>query len=112
MNILPLEAQVAVIAHLVDGNSIRATERLTKIHRDTIMRLGVPVGQGCAHVHNRLMQNIRTSQLECDEIWSYVGKKQRRAVGELDKGDQYIFVGMSATAKTVISYRIGKRDSD
>ena len=55
MNILPFEKQVRAIAALTEGVSIRATERLTGIHRDTIMRLGVRVGQGCARLHDRMM---------------------------------------------------------
>jgi hypothetical protein len=51
MNILPRDKQIAVISALTEGCSIRATERLTDIHRDTIMRLGVRVGNGCAALH-------------------------------------------------------------
>ena len=48
MNILPREKQIEAVAALTEGCSIRAVERLTGIHRDTIMRLGVRVGDGCA----------------------------------------------------------------
>jgi len=53
MNILPSAQQIAVISALTEGCSIRATERLTDIHRDTIMRLGARVGDGCAALHDR-----------------------------------------------------------
>ena len=94
--------------------SIRATERLTGIHRDTIMRLGERVGRGCAELHDRMMVGIRTGRLELDEIWGFVGKKQKRVERHeiSHKGDQYTFVAMSATAKAIISYRTGKRDGD
>ena len=58
MNILPFERQVACIAALTEGVSIRATERLTDTHRDTIMRLGVRVGEGCAQLHDRMMRGV------------------------------------------------------
>jgi transposase-like protein len=46
-NVLKTEKQIAVIAALSEGSSIRSIERMTGVHRDTIMRLGVKVGQGC-----------------------------------------------------------------
>lgn len=58
MNILSLDKQIAVISALCEGMSIRATERLTGIHRDTIMRLGVRVGNGCARVHDAMMRDL------------------------------------------------------
>jgi len=114
MNILPRDKQAEVIAALTEGVSIRATERLTGIHRDTIMRLGVRVGEGCAILHNHLMRNLHVNLLEFDEAWSYVGKKQKRltpADGR-DKGDQYVFVALDATRKAIISYAVGKRDGE
>jgi hypothetical protein len=51
VNILPSDKQIAIISALCEGGSIRATERLTGIHRDTIMRLGARIGMGCAKVH-------------------------------------------------------------
>lgn len=111
MNILPFDRQVATIAALTEGCSIRATERLTDIHRDTIMRLGVRVGEGCAILHDRMMRDLQVPILEFDEIWGYVGKKQRRTEpGETDKGDQYTFTALDATSKTIISYVTGKRN--
>ncbi|MGR3342615.1 MAG: hypothetical protein ACU0DI_05215 [Paracoccaceae bacterium] len=66
MNILPREKQIATIAALTEGVSIRATERLTDIHRDTIMRLGVRVGEGCADLHDRMMRGLQVPILEFD----------------------------------------------
>ncbi len=87
MNILPFEHQVAAIAALTEGCSIRATERLTDTHRDTIMRLGVRVGEGCARLHDRMMRDLQVPVIEMDEIWGYVGKKQRRAGAHPELGD-------------------------
>jgi len=104
--------QVQAIAALRDGMSIRATERLTGVHRDTIVRLGVRVGNGCAALHDALMRDLQVARLELDEAWSFVGKKQRLTTPEdvSIKGDQYIFVASSA--KAIVSYRIGKRTED
>src|ERR1700716_188753 len=114
MNTLSRDQQIAIIACLTEGQSIRATERLTGIHRDTIMRLGERVGRGCAELHDRMMVGVRAGRLELDEIWGYVGKKQKRVEPHeiSHKGDQYTFIGMSASAKAIISYRTGKRDME
>jgi IS1 family transposase len=112
MNILPRDKQIAVISALTEGCSIRATERLTGVHRDTIMRLGVRVGEGCGRLHDRLMQGLQVNLVELDEIWSYVGKKQKRLTPEDDpeKGDTYTFTALDATRKAIISYETGKRN--
>jgi IS1 family transposase len=114
MNVLSRDQQIQIIACLTEGQSIRATERITGIHRDTIMRLGERVGRGCAELHDRMMVGIRTGRLELDEIWGYVGKKQKRVERHeiSHKGDQYTFIALASSAKAIISYRTGKRDSE
>ena len=97
MNILPRDKQVAVISALTEGVSIRATERLTNIHRDTIMRLGVRVGLGCDRLHTTLMRGLCVPRIEPDEAWSYVGKKQKHVTPEdgINAGDQYVFIALA-----------------
>lgn len=104
----------ALAPALTEGCSIRATERMTGTHRDTIMCLGVRVGGGCAALHDTLFRNLNTRILELDEIWSYVGKKQKRTKPEdgADKGDQYTFTALDADSKAIVAYRVGKRDGD
>lgn len=110
MNILSRDQQIHVISCLTEGMSIRATERLTSIHRDTIMRLGARVGRGCAELHDRMMVGLRVGRIEMDELWAYVGKKQKRTrAHEATKGDQYTFVALASSARAIIAYRTGKR---
>jgi len=78
MNFLSRDQQIAAISALTEGMSIRATERLTGIHRDTIMRLAARVGRGCAELHDRMMVGVRVGRVEMDELWAFVGKKQKR----------------------------------
>jgi hypothetical protein len=78
VNILSRDQQSQIIAALTEGMSIRSIERVTGIHRDTIMRLGARVGAGCQRLHDRTMHSLRVGRIELDEIWSYVGKKQKR----------------------------------
>ena len=76
-NTLPIEKQVMAIHALAEGNSIRSIERMTGIHRDTIMRLGVKVGESCQALLDEKMQNLSLGSIEVDEIWGFVGKKQK-----------------------------------
>ncbi len=74
-NVLNKDKQIAVIAALAEGNSIRSIERMTGIHRDTVMRLGVKIGQGCARLLDQKMRGLDCKRLELDEVWGYIGKK-------------------------------------
>lgn len=111
-NILLRDRQVAVIAALSEGVSIRATERLTSIHRDTIMRLGAKIGRGCAALLDDIMRNLPSQIIELDELWSFVGKKQKRLKPQdsAEKGDRYVFIALDAISKAILTHRVGKRN--
>ena len=114
MNVLPRDRQIAVIAALSEGMSIRSVERLTGIHRDTIMLLGARVGRGCAELHDAMVRDLPVSLIELDELWSYVGKKQRKVLPTdgVEVGDQYVFIALDATNKAILSYQVGKRNAE
>src|SRR3984893_2371708 len=114
MHILSRDKQIEVIAALCDGLGIRATARLTGVNRETVGTLALRIGRGCAELHDRLMVGVRVTTAELDEACSYVSKKQKHVERHeiFAKGDQYVFVGMAGTQKAIISYRIGKRDTD
>ncbi|MBK7380347.1 MAG: hypothetical protein IPJ03_15415 [Ignavibacteriales bacterium] len=67
---------------LVEGNSIRSIERVTGVHRDTIMRLGIKLGEQAKEFSDKLLVNIKCNQLQIDEIWSFVGKKKKNLTPE------------------------------
>src|SRR5580692_8444811 len=112
MNNLPRDKQVEIISALTEGMSIRAVERLTGVHRDTIMRLGARVGRGCAELHDRMFVGIRTRRLELDELWSFVKRKRRwhekPGKDAAVSGDQYTFIALAASARAIVAYRTGK----
>ncbi|MBI3439008.1 MAG: transposase [Proteobacteria bacterium] len=113
VNILPFDKQVACIAALTEGCSIRSVERLTGVHRDTIMRLGARIGAGCLILHDQMMRDLNVSRLELDELWSFVARKQARVKTKRENkisGDQYTFIGMADTSKAIVSHLTGKRD--
>lgn len=114
MNTLSNDQKTTAIQALIEGNSIRSTERMTGIHRDTIMRLLVRTGENCVHFMDKQIRNVRAQKVQVDEIWTYVFKKQARiSVDESAAGigDQYVFVGIDADTKLVISHLVGKRDA-
>jgi IS1 family transposase len=85
---------------------------MTDTHRDTIMRLMVEVGTGCARLMDECMRDLPCKRIQVDEIWAYVGKKQRQIGREDDKtrvGDQWTFVAIDADTKLIPAFRVGKR---
>ena len=103
------EKQTAVISALAEGSSIRSIERITGIHRDTIMRLGVRVGERCAEVMDSTMRNLQTRVLQFDEIWGFIGKKQKHATREdrgAGLGDVWTFVAIDAESRMVPAYLV------
>jgi IS1 family transposase len=112
MYTLAMGKKVAVLSAMVEGNSIRSTERMTGVHRDTIMRLVVRTGEQCASLLDERMRNLPCRFIQADEIWTYVGKKDKRVGADdnpLEVGDQYVFVAMDAETKLVPCFRVGKR---
>lgn len=115
MNRTPLARRTKIINCLVEGNSIRSTERITDTHRDTIMRLMVEVGNGCAALSNEQMRNLDCHKIQVDEIWNYVGKKQMHLQPGDNRrrlGDQWTFVALDPDTKLVPAYLVGKRTRD
>lgn len=112
-NILPIEKQTAIISALAEGNSIRSIERMTGIHRDTIMRLGVKIGEGCARIMDEKMRQLESRVIQMDEIWGFIGKKQKNATTadrRAGLGDCWTFVAIDAESKMVPCFLVGQRD--
>jgi IS1 family transposase len=111
-NVLPKDKQIAVIAALAEGSSIRSIERITGISRNTIMRLGVRVGQGCTRLLDAKMRNLTCHFLQFDEIWGFIGKKEKHVAPTDDPtvGDVWTFCAIDAETKLVPSFRVGKRN--
>lgn len=112
-NVLPREKQIMVLKCLVEGMSIRGTERLTDVSREAVLSLVVRVGEGCAKLLDAMMRNLPCERLELDEIWAFVQKKQRRVTAEdnvAEVGDCWTYVAFCPDTKLVATYLIGKRN--
>lgn len=110
-NVLNTDKQIAIVAALAEGSSIRAIERMTGVHRDTIMRLGVRVGQGCTALMDAKMRNLPCTRLEMDEIWGYVGKKENhmRKGDNPEMGSVWTWCVIDADTKLVPTFKVGDR---
>lgn len=113
-NNLPFEKKVAAISMLCENSSIRAIERMTGIHRDTITRLGVRVGEGCADLLDDMMRDLDCKLIQVDEMWGFIGAKaktvKRKKLNPDEYGDIWVWVAIDASTKLVPSFAIGGRD--
>lgn len=115
MYVLREDKRFAVLNLLVEGNSIRSTERITGVHRDTIMRLLFRAGDYCLAFLDERMRGLRLDHVQIDEIWTFVRVKQghiREGLDDAVIGDQYLFVGIDQKTKLVPSFTIGKRTAE
>jgi hypothetical protein len=115
MNILSRDKQIEVISALTEGLGIRATARVTGVNRETVGKLALQIGYGCAELHDRMMVGLRVNRIECDELWSFVQRKRRwnekPGADAPVTGDQYTFIALGSASRAIIAYRTGKRTS-
>ena len=115
MNRLPISKKVAVISALVEGCSVRSTSRLTGVAKGTILRLLTEVGSACARYQDETIRNVAARRVQIDEIWSFVGAKQKNVTTENAArgvvGDVWTFVAIEAQTKLVLSWLVGLRDA-
>src|SRR5688572_6635571 len=112
MNKLPMAKQVAVVAALVEGNSIRATARMTDVSKPTILKLLADLGTVCATYHDAHVRNVKVQLVQCDEIWAFVGAKQKNATEEQKEagwGDIWTWTALDGDTKLIASYMVGPR---
>jgi IS1 family transposase len=115
MNKLSPEKSAQVIAALVEGNSIRATCRLTGVAKGTVLSLLVRVGKACAEYHDAAVRNVTAKKIQADEIWSFCGAKKKNVTPEMIArrggyaGDVWTWTALDADSKLIVSWFIGDR---
>lgn len=109
---LPLAKAETILKMLVEGCSVRTIERLTDVHRDTILRLLVKAGERCEKLLGEKIRNVPCKDVELDELWSWVFCKERAKRTDHDPsfGDNYCFVAVERNTKLVLNFALGKRD--
>ncbi|MQA30284.1 MAG: DDE-type integrase/transposase/recombinase [Luteitalea sp.] len=113
MNRLSTADRTRVVASLVEGNSIRATVRMTGVAKNTVAKLLVDLGAACSKYQDETIRGVRSQRVQCDEIWAFVGAKAKN-VPETKQGkwgDCWTWTALDADTKLMISWRLGPRDA-
>jgi len=116
MNQLTAERRHQVIACLVEGNSIRATCRMTGSFKGAVIKLLTMIGKACDDYQNQALRNLSCKRIQCDEIWSFCYAKEKNVPedkkGEFGYGDVWTWVGIDADTKLAVSWAVGRRDAE
>src|SRR5271165_6891513 len=110
MNQLPLEARARILNCLVEGVSIRATARLCDVAINTVVKLQIEAGAACAEFQDRAFRNLTCKRIECDEIWSFVGAKEKNASADKKAqgwGDVWTWTAIDAETKLIPCWLVG-----
>ena len=116
MNKLPISKRVMIINLLVEGISMRAISRTVGVSINTVTKLLIEAGEACAEYHNNNVRNVKASNVQCDEIWSFCYAKKKnvataKAAPEF-AGDVWTWTALDADSKLIVSYLVGGRDSE
>jgi IS1 family transposase len=116
MNKLSIDRQAQIIRVLCEGNSIRATARISDTAINTVVKLLRDVGRACLEYQDETMHNLTCKTLQCDEIWSFVYAKAKNVPeeheGEFGYGDVWTFTAIDADTKLVPCWYVGLRDAE
>lgn len=114
MNRLGLQDRSRILGCLVEGNSMRATSRMCDVSINTVTKLLVDVGVACAEYQHKTLRNLPCKRIQCDEIWSFCGMKQKNVPPDLKGkgvGDVWTWTAICADTKLVPSFFVGQRDA-
>jgi IS1 family transposase len=113
-NVLSSERRAAVVAALVEGNSVRSTVRMTGVAKNTIAKLALELGAACARYQDEMLRELPCKRLEVDEIWGFCYSKQKNVpadkAGVFGYGDVWTFIAIDADTKLCPSFLVGSRD--
>jgi IS1 family transposase len=113
MNRLGTENQARILASLAEGNSIRATARMTGVAFNTVLKLLPQIGAACAEHPDKALRNLPSKRIQCDEIWSFCYAKEKNVPTdkqrELGFGDVWTWVAIDPDTKLVPSFMVGNR---
>jgi IS1 family transposase len=115
MNRLSTAKRAAVVAALVEGNSIRSTVRMTGVAKNTVAKLLVELGTACAEYQHKALVNLPCKRIQADEIWSFVGAKDKNVpaekAGQFGVGSVWTWTAICADTKLCVSYLVSTRDA-
>ncbi len=115
MNRLSTDDRIRVVSALVEGNSIRATVRMTGVAKNTVAKLLVELGAACEEFHDRAVRNVKAKRVQCDEIWAFVYAKAKNLPetmrGKFGFGDVWTWTAIESESKLIVSWLVGSRDA-
>lgn len=115
MNKLRSAKRTAVVAALVEGNSIRSTVRMTGVAKNTVTKLLVALGKACEKYQRKTLVDLRSKRIQCDEIWAFVYAKEKNADPDMKAdgraGDIWTWTAIDADSKLMVSWLVGHRDA-
>jgi len=108
---IPWDKALLALQLMLEGNSIRSTERITGLNRNTIMHVLVLAGERCEKLSEKMIRNVPVKDVQADEIWSFIGKKEKAREDGDDPtlGDAYCFVAIERDSKLVLAWHLGRR---
>ncbi|HMI53192.1 MAG TPA: IS1 family transposase [Candidatus Saccharimonadales bacterium] len=113
MNRLTPAKRTQVISALVEGNSIRATVRMTGVAKNTVVRLLAEIGAACEKYQQEKLVNLPCKRVQCDEIWSFCYAKEKNLPaekkGQFGFGDVWTWTALCADTKLICTWKIGSR---
>jgi hypothetical protein len=111
---LPQERIVLALRLLLEGNSLRSTQRITDIDINTLMKILVLAGEKCEKVMARLIVNVLVKDVQADEIWSFIQKKEKQCGPDDDPnhGDAYCFTAIERHSKLILNFALAARVND
>jgi len=116
MNRLSIERRAKIIGCLVEGNSLRATARITDSAKNTVIKFLADIGQACADYQDKTLRNLKCKRLQCDELWSFCYAKEKNVPedkkGQFGYGDVWTWAAICAESKLVPSWIVGNRDAE
>ena len=114
MNVLDIKRKAAILSLLCEGNSIASTCRITGAAKNTVIKLLLEVGEACDAYQDRVLRNLNCQRVQCDEIWSFVGSKEKNTTKATKKegmGDAWTWTAIDAETKLIISWLVAGRDA-
>ena len=100
---------------LVEGNSIRATVRMTCVAKNTVAKLLVDLGRACTEYQDKALRNLKCKRIQCDEIWSFCGSKEKNTSPERKKqgwGDVWTWTALCPDTKLIPCWFVGNRGAN
>ena len=115
MNKLDRKSRSQILGMMVEGVSMQSITRLTGVSKNTVAKLLKDAGEACIAYHDEHVRNVKAQRVQCDEIWSFVGMKQKNVPaalkGEFGYGDVYTWTAIDADTKLIPCWHVGRRDS-